>query len=289
MKRLYSINKLFLPKDYHQEFCEEVLTTNAKRVKIALVILFIADIILVCLDVKVFKSLYENQTGYRNVFYADVLLLFVAPLYVVLITKINKKYHKNLGRFIVVFLLTWSTFLSINAQLTHGQISAYILGIFCVASIIIINPYESLFLFLLQYIFFVIGTLRVNIGWKPTTSHIVNASILTILAIAIANINYGYHLRNFKNKKLIMTKNEEINNLYNISEANLNKRTQELMESNQRLIKEINEKHKIELEVIRTELLIEEKQKLLTEKIEYEKLRTAFLLIYHMNLEHLSL
>lgn len=276
MGKLYNINNFFLPEDYKKDFQEEISIINATRLKVAFIILFIIDVFLVLLDVKVFESLYKNKIGYRNVFYANILLLFVAPLFVALIIFINKKFYKILNTFIVLFILTWSTFLSINAQLTHGQISAYIIGIFCTASIIIIKPYESIFLFMFQFIFFVMGILRVDTGWELKASNLANASILTIFALALTNLNYVYYFNSFKNKKVVLSKNEEINRLYCVTELTLSKRTQQLTEANELLINEINEKHKMEMEIIRTELLIEEKQKLLNEKIEYEKLRTAF-------------
>ncbi|WP_051624237.1 sensor histidine kinase [Clostridium akagii] len=276
MKKLYNTNRFKLPGDYRKDFYKEILTNNTVHLRITFVILFIVNIIFVCLDIKVFKSLYKNKIGYRNVLYANMLILFISPLYVTLITVINKKFHLLVNRFIVLFIMTWSTFLSINAQLTNGQVSAYILGIFCISSIIIINPFESLFLFLLQYVLFVIGILNVDIDWGAKVSNLVSASLLTILALALANINYAYHFNNFKNKKLLSAKNEEINNLYIKTEDTLKKRTEQFKEANALLIKEMNEKHEMELQIVKTKLLIEEKQKLLNEKIEYEKLRTDF-------------
>ena len=276
MKTIYNINHFFIGKDYLKEFDEEVLENNAIHLKILFMVLCIVDIVLLMLEVNVFKFLYKSEIGYRNFLYTHVLLLVLSVSYLTLITNINKKFYKGLNNIFILLVMTLITFFSINSQLPHGQISAYIIGIFCLASIITINPYESIFFFLVQYFFYVIGVLGIDTEWQFKATNITSASILTVIALALANFNYANYINNFKNKRAILTKNEEIKNLYNITDATLNKRTQQLMEANELLIKEINEKHKMELEVIRTGLLVEEKQKLLNEKIEYENLRTAF-------------
>ena len=48
-------------------------------------------------------------------------------------------------------------FSTINAQLTHKQISAYIILVFCIASTMILNVFESLFIYLSTYAILLVG------------------------------------------------------------------------------------------------------------------------------------
>ena len=78
--------------------------------------------------------------------------------------------------------------------------------------------------------------------------------MLMALSLLISRINYSAHVNNFIDRKTIEEKNKELDHLYKINEERLRERTEEL-----------------------------------SQIIELEKLRVAFLPTYHMSLEHPSM
>ena len=97
-----------------------------------------------------------------------------------------------------------------------------------------------------------------------------------MLVLVVSKINFSLHLENFVNKKTILKSTHQLEALYLKAEEDVKNTAKELTISNELLIKEITMRHEAEIQVIKAELLYEEKNRILNETMEYEKLRTDF-------------
>ena len=264
------------------EFVEEINLINSKRIKSVSVFIVILDLILIYVDIIKFKDYWQNNQGYRNLFYFHIILLIIVSIYFLCIKHRNKirllkKVNQKIFNLTYIYTLAlWCTILTINAQLTHKQISAYIILVFCIASTMVLSVIESLFIYLSTYSILLVGIYSLSEGFYDLTGNIINATFSIVLVLVVSKINFCLHLENFMNKKTILESTQELEALYLKAEEDVKKTTKELTISNELLIKEITMRHEAEIQAIKAELLYEEKNRILNETMEYEKLRTDF-------------
>lgn len=264
------------------EFTKEIDSVNSKRLKSVSIFIFILNLILIYIDIIKFKDNWGNNQGYKNLFYFHIILLILLSVYFVGLSYINKirilkKINKKLFNLAYLYSLSlWCTFLTINAQLTHKQISAYIILVFCIASTIILNVIESMCIYLSSYTILLAGIYWINKDFYNLTGNIINVTFSIVLVLIVSKINFSMHLENFINKKKILKHAQEIETLYIKADEDVKNKTEELTIANALLIKEMTKRHEAEIQVIKAELLCEEKNRILDETMEYDKLRTDF-------------
>lgn len=271
-----------IPYDNREEFINQKYDTNIYREKIICIILFIINIGLIYMDLFKFKNVWNETPAYKNLFYAHIILMVFLILFCVFFRtkgnalKNNIKIKKIIHLTSAIFLLNWSSLLSINAQFIHDQISAYIIAALCVASLAILNNTERRIIYISSYIFFVLGIFLFVDNPEKLSGNIINSLFILILSSFVSKINYSYYVNDFINKKTIKEKNIELDNSYRNLEKIVDARTKDLKKANERIIEEISTRHKIEIEVVRTKLLYDEKVALLNKIKNYEKLRNYF-------------
>lgn len=264
------------------EFAKEINLINSRRIKSISIFIVILDLVLLYVDISKFKRYWQINQGYRNLFYFHIILLIIISIYFLGINSCNKEgllKKINSKTFNLIYVYTfalWCTLLTINAQLTHKQISAYIILLFCIASTLILNILESLFFYLSTYAILLTGIYSISEGFYNLTGTIINATFSIVLVLVVSKVNFSLHLENFINRKTILKNTRELETLYLKSEEDVKRKEEELTVSNELLIKEITMRHEAEIQVIRAELMYEEKNRILSETMEYEKLRTDF-------------
>lgn len=264
------------------EFAKEINLINSRRIKSISIFIVILDLVLLYVDISKFKRYWHINQGYRNLFYFHIILLIIVSIYFLGVNSCNKEgllKKINSKTFNLIYVYTfalWCTLLTINAQLTHKQISAYIILLFCIASTLILNILESLFFYLSTYAILLTGIYSISEGFYNLTGTIINATFSIVLVLVVSKVNFSLHLENFINRKTILKNTRELEALYLKSEEDVKRKEEELTVSNELLIKEITMRHEAEIQVIRAELMYEEKNRILSETMEYEKLRTDF-------------
>jgi signal transduction histidine kinase len=208
----------FLSKKNKKEFENNSIRLNLKRGKVLSLIILLLDIVLIFNDIFKFSNLWDISEGLKNLYYLHIALLFILAIYFALLY--IKKYYKDenkqllFARFInyyqYISIITWCILISLNAQLIHYQISAYIISIFCVASIMILKPWESVTIFGLSFIMLIICLFLMSDSFMPLSGSIINLTFVVVLSIVISNFNYSSKLQNFKNKKIIIKKNKKL-------------------------------------------------------------------------------
>ncbi|PAB57416.1 sensor histidine kinase [Anaeromicrobium sediminis] len=281
--RIFNYEFYNIPDKYKREFQEVQIKTNFSRTSMVMNALIVLSFIMLWVDIKYFKELWDENIYYKYLFYSRIAITIFCIIYKVMSIVKDKGFkveslllEKIMYKSAIIIILFWCIFASTNAQHIHGQISAYIIGIFSVASILVLYPLESFIIYALTYIIFA-GALFLNSSTIYVfLGNLINTLFLIVLAFICSNFRFTFHVKNFINKKIIIKKTMEIKKNNRDLENIVHQRTKELAKTSELLIKEINKRHKAEIDAIKNKTLFKEKESLLNEIMEFEKLRNIF-------------
>lgn len=283
MGKVIGINFYSLSSSEKDSLIEKQCNINMLRLRIIFPILFFVNVALLIIDITKFNPLWESIEGYKNLFYLHIFALIGLSIIIVLphikILGIKERVLKRTKIFTsssLIFILLWSILLSLNAQLIHGQISAYIITVFCISAIFISSPIYNIIIYFTSQLIFIIGLLIISQDSQQLNGNIINSTFLVILAIIVSNINFSNFVRDFKNKITINKINDELKESHDNLERAVMIKTEELEKTSKTLIDEINKRHEIEVEILNNKLKYEKEKNILNKKIEYEELRTEF-------------
>lgn len=283
IKKVCGIDYYIMEKEEKLKAIRELTEKNLIAEKKLSVILLIINVILIYIDITKFSMLWPNNKGYENLFYLHIIELVGLLVFLLVVSLRNRNYFRRtlnsdkfLCEFFLLFTLIWCALLSVNAQLIHGQISALIICAFCIATTILSCPIMSSIRYSLSLIIFVSGIIRIQENSQEISGSIINSCFLIILATIISNINFSNFINDFKNKRIILEKTQQMERFNKDLEETLKRKTKKLKETNKTLIDEINKRHQIEMEALKSRLSYEQEKGILNERLEYEKLRTEF-------------
>lgn len=269
IKRFLMIDFDSVPEKYKNEFILQQTRTNLAHEKILCEFLVIASIFVIIADV--FSYFHFKRQLYPGIylFYFHIILAVVSVLFLLIMKNRNNRLHcknfdydKLLSNLFIVFMLFWSSMYTIFNQLVNQQIATYIIWIFFISATMIINPKKSLPLYIFTYFIFSVGIFVIQQNFLKIYIHVINGGVTTCLAFLISKIIFSSYANNFINKKIILEKSLELEEAQVDLEDKVEKRTEELSEANKRLIDEINARHEMEIQIVKTQ--------------EYEMLRTEF-------------
>lgn len=272
-----------VPKFHHQEFKKELASTNLVRVEILSLMLIVMNLFLLIVDLTVFYPKWNINRGYVYVFHAHMILLversfFLLGTYILKKKKLNllNRIKRGMVLYSAILGLGWCSFLSISVQALDSQVSAFIIGNFCIAAVIFLMPIESLLLFSVNFILFTYALFAESIEIEYFTASVVNLVFVFSFTLLLSYINISLFSKDYINERIIRKQAIELENSRNRLEETVKLRTQELVWANEQLIKEMGTRHEIEMQSIRTRLMYEENTALLNEIKEYEELRNVF-------------
>lgn len=278
-----------VPKEYNLEIKKEVTNKNINRIVTLSAILIVMNVVMIILDLTVYYPSWSSNAGYINLFYAHIILLIERSLYLIVIYLIRAKgasYLYKLQKLLVIYScmvgLTWCSYLSINAHGIHGQISAFIIGNFSMASAVLLIPSQSLIIFTANSLIFTVGLYYTDINISSFLGNVVNTLFVLVFSLLMSYLNILMYSKDYKNKKTIQKQARELEISRSKLEDTVIKRTKELVKTNEQLIKEIRIRYEIEMQSIKTKFLYEENIILLNKIKEYEELRNVFF----VNLSH---
>jgi len=272
-----------IPEEHRNELKKEILDVNLHREKTLSIVLIIIDIIMLYTDTIAYRELRSNAYLLNNIFYTHIVLLIVPLIFLFLlyiskkdIFKENHKYKRIIHLWLNISVLILCLFLSLNTLVDRGQINSFIIAVFCIASMALFSLGERLFIYISTYIVSIIEIYIIRDNVHELFWNILFITLLLGIAVIASSFNFSLYIKNFINQKVILEKSSELDEMYRKVEEALKKRTEELTEANERLICEIKAKHEMEIQFIKARHLCEEKEKMLSETVEYDKLRTAF-------------
>lgn len=272
-----------IPKEYSTEINYEIMNKNITRIGTLSISLIIMNILMIFVDLIVYYPDWNLNERYINLFYSHALVLterslYLLVLYLVRIKNITITY--KLKKFLVIYScmvgLIWCTYLSINAQGIHGQISAFIIGSFSIASSIMFTPMQNLLIYSANALGFLVMLYFTDIDSKSFAGNTINIFYVFTFSLLMSYINIAMYSKDYINRKTIQIQSIELAVSRNKLEETVRKRTEELVKANEHLIKEMGIRHEIEMQSIKTKFMYEENAMMLSEIKEYEELRNVF-------------
>jgi signal transduction histidine kinase len=121
--------------------------------------------------------------------------------------------------------------LSLNSRNIERAPYAFIIAMFCIASIVLLKGKERLVIYALSYVIYVVGFAMQGCNIDIYVQNLIFVSLLFILALIVSRIQYYSFVNDFVNTKTIIEKNNEVDKLYRKAEEELKKRTEELNET----------------------------------------------------------
>lgn len=272
-----------IPKNCEEKFAEKVLISNNARLSIICGVTIPLTLIqLIFQNIKETYS-YNVSLAYRNLTIINIITIFVCLFYLIAINSVSmERQIKKINlykSFLVIFIFSMqilSVLTSINAQLYHGDITAFIMTMFIFSIVSTLEPSKNLLIYFTNFVLLTIGLLFLDIYEFKLYAEIFNSFLTMVFSILLSIINYYNMAKNFIQKNEISNKAEELEIYKNHLEDLIIDRTADLVQANEKLLEEANIRHKAELEAIQSNIKYKEKERLLNKAVEYEKLRTEF-------------
>lgn len=272
-----------IPEAHSAELKKELINLNLTRLQIISIALILLTLATLVIDLTLYRLSWKANGGYLHLFYAHVILLIERILYISVVYFMRTKnltymyrFKSGLILYSCVFTLLWCSYISANAQLIHGQISAFIICNFCVATVIFLLPKTSLFILISNAGFFML-LLSVhvdNIGYLAAT--FVNIVFIISFSFLMSYMNINLYTKNYISQKIILEQSMELAGARKKLEETVRDRTEELIRANEQLIKEMAIRHEYEMQSIKTRLMYEENAMQLVKIKESEELRNVF-------------
>lgn len=233
IKRIMFKKINIIPEAYRDEMNQEFLKISIGREKILSYTLIGVDAALFLID-----TFTSGILGWRNQVFMGFtyfhVILFLVPAAFLLITCISDNAAENLAltkvlhRLINIIVLTLCSFMAIKNVSASYQLYCYTIAMLCIASLIIFEFYERLFVYILPCFVYITGIVVTQVNAIRLVGDICFIILITILALIVSTMNYKSNAENFMNTKYMMEKNHELDVMNNITEDALEKCRHEL-------------------------------------------------------------
>ena len=188
---------------------------------------------------------YQSHPGsvYRNYLY--IILLIVQGAFLLSLFNSPKSpsgittFHKTITFFQVLFCLCWSAALSAVNQLTHGDITIYLMVCFAMAVVARLSPLQFFICYALSLGVFLTGVTAFQPDPDRLITQFSKGSILVLLAFTTSIVMHREVLRGFLYHATIRQQKEEM-------ELKVRERTADLALANEELKIEITEREAAE-------------------------------------------
>jgi two-component system, OmpR family, phosphate regulon sensor histidine kinase PhoR len=226
-----------VPELYREELQQQLLDTNFYREAMLCNILLFIVSGLFLVDMISTSFWTTDNSVFSEFSYVHVILMVIPTLFLVLAhnkriaLKSNFKLYKAMHWALNFLVMHFSMLLSLTSRNIERAPYAFIVAMFCIASIVLLKSKERLIIYTLSYILYVVAYARHGCNINVYLQNLIFVSMLFILAIVISHIQYYSFVNDFVNTKTIIEKNHELDKLYKKAERELMKRTEELNET----------------------------------------------------------
>lgn len=229
---IHNSKNLFWHTDICREqmdnFKKQVLLTNHKMERMISYILLIISIALLCVDAAA-TAFWSVERHILDIYsWLHVLLLIVPVAYLVVsyimqnINIQNTTILSVINTFIICNVLMLCALVSAYNNKMDMMTVAYIVALFCIASLILLNNYEIFIIYSVSFFVYITGLVVTDVQLKDRLGSIMFLAILNILAIALTRIRYVSFAKEFMDNIIILKKNNELKQLTALLEATFN-------------------------------------------------------------------
>jgi|GEM_PF-3333109 len=195
-----------IPSAYKAEFDQKILAVNLYREKLSLYVIIIFLFFYLGVDMFFYRSKWDLLPAYKNLFYIHIIaiIIYTGIGFLYLLNR-NKKpvFNRIIHYMIITVHLAMCEAFSLNAQFIHGQMSAYIIALFCISYILLLNNIEGLMFISLSLITFIIGLHMIQHDIAKLSGNIVNSLTMGIIVFLCTRISYSMYVKEFLiNKEL---------------------------------------------------------------------------------------
>ncbi|HBV86841.1 MAG TPA: PAS domain-containing sensor histidine kinase [Desulfosporosinus sp.] len=238
--------------EFQEEFLNNHVYANYLRLRILSTILLLLTIFFIFNDYDIFtRGLWSNTPAYEWLLYSHVAL----GLSLIIISAFY--WHSNLQSmedvrtvhkiyeifFALVSLLTSAFITGWVDQRIHGHLTVYVIGCFSVAVVFNLKPKVSFWIYFSSYIIVMIGITLYQPNSVILNGHYLNILLLILVSWILSVTLYRSNFQNFLHRT----------HLHRL----VKERTRELEEINQKLIKEVDERRKVEKKISRLASIVE--------------------------------
>ncbi|MBI5220013.1 MAG: PAS domain S-box protein [Bacteroidia bacterium] len=263
MKKTYSWLFSNLPGEFSSEFQMDTLKENVSRIKTFTVMLMIIAPLLIVVDLfRYAKGMWTENIAYGYIFCMNLLLLIINATFAVLLLTRRRKDNpppEYIGFvwFFIFFNLLWSVIFTMVEQYTSQSITSYAIGCFVLAIGIFMNGATGLIIYSISFFIFIAGLYQSFLSYQVFNDHIMTAGAIVFITFIISRITYNYKIELFLNQKKIEREliekdiaEQSLQKLNTNLENIVKERTSALIETNEKLNKEIIEKKQLENKLI---------------------------------------
>lgn len=208
-----------VPQEYEGEFIQELVEINIKREKILSFILLAVEMVLLCIDAISSDFWTKDIHVFGKFAELHIILLMVPCIFLLLVTagervKVTSlRLYRIAHLILITVVLTFCSLIAANNMVINKQPFAYTTSIFCIASLVLLKNYEKYIIFIYSYLLCIIQVGRTHLDFRDLYGNLLFLAVLVVLALVVSNINYSSHLKSFIDKKTIINKNEELNEI----------------------------------------------------------------------------
>ncbi len=208
-----------IPDEYLAEFSLDIVSANIRYEKLLSYILILFDLLLFVMDAVVSVLWTKNEHIFSAFEYMHFFLLIIPTVFLIFIRTGKNVNIKNIKMYRAMHFTALTAVLVLCAAIAADNIGrgilpfAYIITIFCISSLIIIDNIKMYMAYIITYLLYAAVITGRGSYRQGLEANLIFLLTLTILSIMVSIIRYTSFKNSFMDKKMILEKNMELNSL----------------------------------------------------------------------------
>lgn len=199
--------------EHKDEFEELRISANIQRCRRGAAALLGLNIVLIVVDLLVYKPMRVNTPAYLSLYYSHIIMVILMFIWFFLsevTIRFTTVYRMIVCHILLNIIMYWCVFMAVNSLRINGQITAYIICPLAIAAYIYLTPKEGFITLMTSMVVLIFLLAYYSENHRLLYSQIVNTGIVVFFSIMISSINYTSFAKDFVNKKDIIKSKKEL-------------------------------------------------------------------------------